>query len=39
MIAHSVIGFYVEVDSLLGAVKALRDAHEIRTISPVPLNT
>jgi hypothetical protein len=38
MIAHSVIGFYVEVDSLLGAVKALRGAHEIRTISPVPLH-
>jgi hypothetical protein len=38
MIAHSVIGFYVEVDSLVSAVKALRGAHEIRTISPVPLH-
>jgi hypothetical protein len=38
MIAYSVIGFYVEVDSLVSAVKALRGAHEIRTISPVPLH-
>lgn len=38
MTGHSVIGFYVEVDSLLSAVKALRGAHEIRTISPVPLH-
>ena len=38
MTGHSVIGFYAEVDSLVGAVKALRGAHEIRTISPVPLH-
>ncbi|MEK7408575.1 MAG: DUF3341 domain-containing protein [Acidobacteriota bacterium] len=36
---HSAIGFFADLDSLLGAVRAARAARwgEVRTISPIPL--
>jgi hypothetical protein len=40
MKGHSVIGFYAATDSLIAAVKAVREQKygELRTISPVPLH-
>ena len=38
MSGHSVIGFYAEVDALLGAIRAVRDCGDVHTISPVPLH-
>jgi hypothetical protein len=40
MKGHSVIGFYADTDSLLAAVKAVRERKcgELRTISPIPLH-
>lgn len=40
MKGHSVIGFYADTDSLITAVKAVRERKcgELRTITPVPLH-